>query len=322
MIKQINLVVEKYLKKKKEIVVIDLWVRNYNKKNFYIALVLNTKIDQYKMLYIPLDIVESNRVDEYVCYQFVDIMTVNYLLTVLCDSKKIYSDDKFRYRVNEMISNYGIEINVNFNKENYKFLTTRFIPKDWDFMFDVVVTLFSYVPHIISGFSEDMLTLFKDISESILYQESFEFDLLRDDSNVLFKNINGNLLDFKKITYLEEVGGKYFSIISNHIVIIDYNKCGIINTFCNCEDYYDYVYTVIEAIRDDVIKPFSKIQVSDKNKKNIVQYYLCYGVSKKGIKVIHGCEEKLLPFSLYKDGFIKFISDDNKFEEAIKKIIV
>ena len=102
---------------------------------------------------------------------------------------------------------------MNFNKENYKFLTTRFIPEDWDFMFDIVVTLFSYVPHIISGFSEDMLTLFKDSSESILYQESFEFDLLRDDSNILFRNINGNLLDFKKITYLEELNGKYFSII-------------------------------------------------------------------------------------------------------------
>ena len=322
MIKQINLVVEKYLKKKKEIVVIDLWIQNYYKKNFYIALVLNTKIDQYKMLYIPLDIVDGNRIDEYVCYQFVDLMTVNYLLPVLCDSKKIYSDDKFRNRINERINNYIIEINVNFNKENYKFLTTRFIPKDWDFMFDIVVTLFSYVPHIISGFSEDMLTLFKDSSESILYQESFEFDLLRDDSNILFRNINGNLLDFKKITYLEELNGKYFSIISNHIVIIDYDKYGIINTFCDCEDYYDYVCTVIEAIREGIFKPFTKIQVSDKNKKSVSQYYLCYGVSKKGIKVLHGCYEKLLPLSIHKDGLIKIISDDNKFEEAIEKIIV
>ena len=39
MAKEIQLAVSKYLKKKKESVVVDLYIRDYNKTNFYIALV-------------------------------------------------------------------------------------------------------------------------------------------------------------------------------------------------------------------------------------------------------------------------------------------
>ena len=40
--------IKKYLKKKKEEVIIDLIIKDYDKSNFYIELVFNRKIDKFK----------------------------------------------------------------------------------------------------------------------------------------------------------------------------------------------------------------------------------------------------------------------------------
>ena len=50
-----NLVIKNYLRKKRESVIIDLIIRDYNKSNFYIALVFNSRIEKFKVLYIPLE---------------------------------------------------------------------------------------------------------------------------------------------------------------------------------------------------------------------------------------------------------------------------
>lgn len=312
--KQINKMVEKYLKKKKEKVVLELNVSNYNKNNFYIALVYSEKVDLYKILYIPFDMVLDNDIEEYVCYQFVDLLTVEYILKCLTKVKDYNGKMDFSNKTGM----YNIEINMYLLNDYYQFKATQFIPRSWIFLFDVIVTLFEFVPHIVSGICEDMLLLFKDSSEEIPYQEMFEFDLMRDDSEELLKIFDGKLLSFNKISYLEEVNGKYFAIISGHIVIINYNKCGVICTYCDCDNYGDFVYTVIEAIRNEIVKKFSKIVLTNKETPNLVQYYLCYSVSKKGLKVIHGYSEKVLSRELYNDGLIKFVEDLENLEDKLK----
>lgn len=317
--KQDSLMIKKYLKKKKEKVIIDLVVNNYNQRTFYVALIFNMNINMYKVLYIPMDIINDNDIENYTCYQFIDLMSVDYILRML-DSVKNYDGD-FN-RVCSKVKSFGIEINIDLLDKNYKFETTQYIPKDWGFLFDVVVTLFSYVPHIVSGIVEDMLTLFKSNEEEIFYQELFEFNLPRDDSAKLKKTLGGKLLDFDQITYLEEVNGKYFSIISGYIVIIEYNSFGIVKTYCECDKYYDYVYTVIEAIREEIEKKFYRLLVFNKENRELGQYYLCYGFSDDGLKVIHGCKEKKLPYSLYKEGLIEIIYDKDKLlEKEIKNKI-
>ena len=47
-----NLVIKNYLRKKRESVIIDLIIRDYNKSNFYIALVFNSRIEKFKVLYV------------------------------------------------------------------------------------------------------------------------------------------------------------------------------------------------------------------------------------------------------------------------------
>lgn len=315
--KHSNLVIEKYLKRKKEIVLVDIRVSNYSKSNFYLGIVYNNKIDMYKVLYIPLDIVEDGKIEDFACYQFIDMVSVNYLLKTLKLEEEIFKDSSFRNRVNKLIDNYNVEINVNLEENKYQFLTTRFIPKDWIFIFDLIVTIFSYAPNIVGGLCEDLLTLFNDEAEDIKYQESLEFDILRDDEEILNDSLGNEVLDFNKISYLEKVNNKYFSIISGNIVIVE-SEYGMVNTYCECDDYCKYVLTVIMAIRNNIEKKFNRIMLIDKEKANKVKYYLSYGLNSKGIKVIHGCREEIIPYESYHDGLIKFMVDVDDMEENIK----
>ena len=83
------LVIQKYLKKKKERVLLDLYIRDYNKSNFYIALVFNKRIEKFKVLFIPLDVCENKYIEDYICYQFIDISSVNYILNTINDNDKL-----------------------------------------------------------------------------------------------------------------------------------------------------------------------------------------------------------------------------------------
>lgn len=306
--------IEKYLKKKKERAIFELQISNYNKSSFYIALVYNSKVDLYKVLYIPLDIVEDD-ISEYVCYQFIDLVSVEYILRMLADVKSYNGEYDFSSKKSTV---YNIEINMDLLEKKYSFKATQFIPREWEFLFDVIVSLFGYVPHIVGGVCEDILTLFRCGEAVIPYQEIFEFELLRDENEKLRGVLQGQKLDYKKISYLENIGDKYYAIIDKHLVIVNYNKCGIVSVYCDTLEYVDYVYTVILAIRDEVEKKFSKIMVNDKGRPNLVQYYLCYGVCSKGLKVIKGFSQDVLAMNLYNEGLVQFTSDENGFEEKLK----
>ena len=317
----VNLVLKKYLKKKKEIPLFQLMITNYNKSNFYFAIVYNAKVEAYKVLFLPLDIVDLKHIDDYSCYQFINYSTVNYILDVLNEDSKLFESEEVRFKNNKKIKNYQIEIDVKLADKNYLFKATRYIPKEWIYLFDVIVTLFEHAPHIVSELCEDILVLFRKENEFIPFQESFEFKLLRGDVEELDKKIKGKKISYDKITYLEKVEDKYFSIIDKHLVIIEYTACDIINTYCDTDDYYDYIYTVIMAIRDDVLKKFSKITLTDKKEKK-VQYYLCSGLEDKNLKVIHGYGERVISLDKYTDKSIKFIDDeDGKMEKRIKDIL-
>lgn len=309
--------VSKYLKKKKEEIIVSLNISNYNKKNIYLALVYNKNISRYKILYIPFDLIDACNIEDYACYQFIDIETVGYILETFDEMNE---DNGFSEVVDNRYSDtimYGIEINIRMLKYNYKFLATRYIPKDWQFLFEVILLMFSYAPNNLGGLVEEILTLFKDGAEDILYQDIFEFDLFKDDISKL-ENIYGtSRVLSSKLNYLEEVNGKYFAIIDNKIVIVNYDNSNILSVYCSDDDRNECVLTVLEAVRSGKNIPFSKLSVTNKETK-LVQYYLCYDVDEEGIKVIHGCSEKMLPFELYTDGSIKFIEDINKIEDKIK----
>ena len=296
------LVIQKYLKKKKERVLLDLYIRDYNKSNFYIALVFNKRIEKFKVLFVPLDVCENKYIDDYVCYQFIDISSVNYILNT----------------INKYINSYYIEINTHINKRDYKFVTTRYIPSEWLFMFDVIVTLFERIPSFMNELCREILAVFSNSNEAIDYKYSIDFDLVNDDFSTLLFDTS----EVHEVLFLEFIGGKYFAIVNNVLVVVEYNPRKILNLYCSSDDD-SYIYSVLVAIRNKSYKKFYKLMVVDDKhdfEVGVAEYYLCYGLEKDKFLIISGDKLETLDKRLYEDGLIKILDSDLELDEKLGKI--
>lgn len=312
------LVIQKYLKKKKERVLLDLYIRDYNKSNFYIALVFNKRIEKFKVLFVPLDVCENKYIDDYVCYQFIDIGSVNYILNTINDNDKLISSDKFRNRINKYINSYYIEINTHINNCDYKFVTTRYIPSEWLFLFDVIVTLFERIPAFMNELCREILAVFGNPNESIDYKYSVDFDLVNGDFSTLLFDTS----EVHEVLFLEFIGGKYFAIVNNVLVVVEYNPRKILNLYCSSDDD-SYIYSVLVAIRNKSYKKFYKLMVVDDKhdfEVGVAEYYLCYGLEKDKFLIISGDKLGTLDKSLYEDGLIKILDSDLELDEKLGKI--
>ena len=220
--KKINLI-KKSLERKKENIIIDLFIEDYDKSNFYIALVFNKFIKKYKVLFVPLDVIDKGKVEEYFCYQFIFVDTVNYLLEIINNEKRC-NDLEFRNRQSKTLNSYYIEINT-YVDNNYKYITNQFLPKDWLFLFEVVVVLFEHCPNIISELCNNILIAYS--SDSIVTK--FDYSLNLD----LFKSDLGEVEDTVDVSFLERINGKYFAIVNDNLFILEYNNFKkILNKFC------------------------------------------------------------------------------------------
>lgn len=312
------LVIQKYLKKKKERVLLDLYIRDYNKSNFYIALVFNKRIEKFKVLFVPLDVCENKYIDDYVCYQFIDISSVNYILNTINDNDKLIRNDIFRNKINKYINSYYIEINTHINKRDYKFVTTRYIPSEWLFMFDVIVTLFERIPSFMNELCREILAVFSNSNEAIDYKYSIDFDLINDDFSTLLFDTS----EVHEVLFLEFIGGKYFAIVNNVLVVVEYNPRKILNLYCSSDDD-SYIYSVLVAIRNKSYKKFYKLMVVDDKhdfEVGVAEYYLCYGLEKDKFLIVSGDKLETLDKRLYDDGLIKILDSDLELDEKLGKI--
>ena len=312
------LVIQKYLKKKKERVLLDLYIRDYNKSNFYIALVFNKRIEKFKILFIPLDVCEDRYISDYVCYQFIDISSVNYILNTINDNDNLIKDEKFRNRLSKYINSYYIEINTHINKRDYKFVTTRYIPKDWIFMFDIIVSLFERTPAFMSELCKEILAVFGDPNEAIDYKYSVNFDLAKDDFSKFLFDTN----KVHEVSFLEFVGGKYFAIVDGVLVVVQYNPKKILNLYCSSKDD-SYIYSVLVAIRNKSFRKFYKLMVVDEKhdfEVGVARYYLCYGLENNKFLIISGDKLETLDRSLYDEGLVKIVDSDELLDSKLKKV--
>lgn len=311
--------IKKYLKNRKELVVLDLNIKNYNKNNFYIALVFNKKIEKFKIMFIPIDAVDNvNRIEDYVCYQFVNIYLVNHILETFGTYREKYKNKIFDLR-NKNIDSYILEITYHGGGDDLTFVATRYIPKEWNFMFESLVILFEHVPNIMRELCNEILIILNDEDFDIKYNKSVCFDLFNDDLDKLFNSKCLNYASDIKINYLEMVNGKYFGIINERIIILEYiHSKKILNLYCSIDDAAIelYFYVIIKNIRLEKFIKFTKIRLFGN------KYYLCFGYDKDGLKVIEGDSIKILEWKLITDGSIKFISKiDNNILEGINKYL-
>lgn len=284
--KQLKLI-NKIIKKKKEKVLLELIIENYNDSNFYISLIYNYNIEKFKVLYVPLDVIENSMIEEYFCYQFIAVKSVAYIIEQIKQALPKYQLVEDRDKTNKNINNFLVGINIYLDNCKYDFKTTRYIPKDWSFMFEAIVMLFEHAPNIMSELVMELLSVIMNNDESVDYQLSISGNLNNKEVLTYFPESKNNL----KVTFLEQVNNKYYAIIDSHLVIIENNRGKLINIYCDKKNLVksEYVYEVIKAIQQKEEKKFYKIKLLD-SKENETYNFLCLGVENKELIIIKNNE--------------------------------
>lgn len=315
---RINLI-EKYLKKKKEKKIMNLIIRDYDQSNFYIALVYNQKIEKYKVVFIPLDVVQDEYLDDYVCYQFMKVQLANFIIDNIREFSYLFVDKENRGRKNPDMDNYSIEINLYEDKKEHKLTATKYIPRDWMFLYEIIVLLFEHMPHIVNELCVELLAILNN-SQVVEYQLSYNFDLYNGDFKEIFSDQTieegERLFDNKQVKFLEKVNDKYFAVVKEHIVIVEYNeRKKILNLYCDCgcTTHRSHIYAVLLNIINNKFRSFYKVKFDDFTGKTA--YYLCYGIDGDNIKVIHGSKEKLLEIDLFDQQRIQIMEDPTGYLE-------
>lgn len=322
--KKINLI-KKMLKKKKEFPIIELQIKDYNNSNFYISLLYSSKIEMFKVLYIPLDVVEDNRIEEYCCYQFMKVKSATYIIDQIKEELPKYQNEKSRDTRNPNISNFSIQINIYLNKKEYTFYTTRYLPKEWKLFFEAIVMLFEHSPNIMSELATDLLSVAMNTNESIAYQASLNCDLSDTDLKNYFPALqNEKELKKGKLDFLEKINGKYHAIIEKHLIIIEYNdNRKILNIFCDNPKwvYSIYTYQVLMAIKNKKEKKFYKIKLRD-SKEHKNYNFLCLGIDKKDLIIIKHNQVVKMPLNNIKDKKIEILEDkNNTFKKKLERVM-
>lgn len=310
--------IEKYVKKKKESPLIELIIKNYHNANFYISLLYNSNIQKFKVLYIPLDVVDNSKIEEYCCYQFIEVKSVEYILEQINEALPKYQDEVSRNQQNTNINNFLIQVNIYNHQKKYDFYTTRYLPKDWKFLFETIVVLFEHTPNIMGELAIEILSVIMNTNENIEYQLSIPKSLEDDSILSYFETSSRNL----EVSFLEKVNGKYYAVVSNHLIIIEESYKTEINIFCDKEELVrsEYVYIVIKAIKKGIEKRFYKIHLTD-TKRNKNYNYLCLGIEKNKLKLIEKNKLKLISLSNLKNKKINILEDHNHdLEKALLKI--
>ncbi len=325
--------IRKALKKKSESIILDLYLKNYDRSNFYFALVFNKKIKKFKVLYVPLDVLEEkDNVEEYFCYQFIFLHTVNYILEVINNNKEKFGDEELRRRNNLSMDAYYVELNLYDVPENYKFTFSQFIDKEFLALFDIVVVLFEHAPNIVSELCNKLLVDFNDDRDVVRYSNSYNYNLDKGKLEDLFTEeiIEKNKYNYDDISFLENIGNRYYAVIKEKLIVIEYfSGKEIFNISCgNLDSLGEEVYIVVKAIKDKLEKNFYRLEVSRdeeevKEGENLTSYYLCYGVDEDAskLKIIKNNLVDTLTLELVSRGKVKILNSDESLEKKIKNYL-
>lgn len=321
--------IKKTLKRKNESIILDLYLKNYDKSNFYFALVFNKKIEKFKVLYVPLDaIAERDDVEEYFCYQFIFLHTVNYILESINNNQEKFRDENFRLKANKIMDAYYIELNLYDIPDDYKFTFSQYIDKDFAVFFDIIVVLFEHLPNLVSELCNKLLIDFNENSEAVKYTNSYEFNLESGNLADLFSKsvIKKNKYTLNDIEFLENTGSRYYAVVNDNLIIIDYfSGKEIFNVSCGELDPLGYeVCIVVEAIQKKVEKKFYRLKVTageEGLEENATYYYLCYGIDDEEFRVINKKDDRDVSLDLIRREKVKILNSDKLLENKIKEYL-
>ena len=79
--------IHSYLESSNLEVIVELTLDKYQGRDYYLSIVYDNEISKYKVLYLPINIVDYKKLDKYLCFQFIDQYYINYLIKNINDFK-------------------------------------------------------------------------------------------------------------------------------------------------------------------------------------------------------------------------------------------
>ncbi len=310
--------IKSILKKKKEIVLFDLYLKNYDDTNFYFSILYHEKINKYKVLFVPIDTIENkSQLEDYFCYQFIFSDTVDYILNLIEDHVDFIKNSTNNI---ENMDSHLIQISMRNKKDILTLSFIQAIDKKYYFLFPIITIIFEHSPNIVSELCHKLLLDFYSDKEMIHIKKSLNTTMNQESIEKFFKKEIKDSNQKNQVSYLEKVGNRYYAIVKNHIIIIEeYKDKKIVNIYAEeINPLGEEVYSVFQDIFLGKEKKFIHICIDQSNQD---AYYFCYGIKEDKFLVFdeEGKEELSIYDSLNHSIHIK--NSDKNFIKKYRKVL-
>lgn len=287
------MLIDKYFKKEKTELLVELLLENYNGRNFYFRIDYYKKDRVYKLNFIDLDHIESNNIGMWINSNNLEPTNVFHIENVL---------KNVNVKVNNINdSKYRVTFNSFFNKINHMTFK-RYIPNELYFLAEIILIIFNNAPKKLEGYFYELIALLDNNTKEFEYNDFIKFDIYKGNIDKLFSEDDikkGNVYyNDDCIKFLEKVNDKFYAVIDGaeeYVIIIDYDskkKEMKLFSSCPCIYYCKHLYAVLKAIQNKEEKRFYKLIYTDNQKNNYIDnllnlsFYLCLGVNRGLIKYI------------------------------------
>ena len=324
--------IKKYYKK--DTLLFELSMINYEQNNFYIALNYIKKLGSYRLSWFDLADIEDKNIEKY--------MSCTYISDDVIERIK---DDFSKYTINsnykEENSNgeYQVVFKANIQTKNDKSINISFkkyLPESLSPLTSIFAFMFHSMPKMYEPLLYELLAKISNNTERYEYKKEFSFNLFEDNIDKLFSyqivQRGKQYYEQNKIVFLEKVDDRYFAVVEGtkkYLTIIKYKEEeNIMQVFCSCpcEFYCKHMYAVIIGIRKQESKRFYKIMYKNPDKdlmQRIMEfdYFLCLGIIDENLEIINNYGEFELVPILDKNGKYNWeVLEDSEDEELTKEI--
>lgn len=324
--------IKKYYKKDK--MLFELSMINYEKSNFYIAMNYIKKLDSYRLSWFDLETIEDKNIEKYMSCIYVhhdviesikkDFSNFN-INTNYCEESN--NDEEQVILIANIETKVSKNINITFNK---------YLPNSLSPLIPLFAFIFHSMPKMYEPLFHELLANFSNSTEKYEYKKEFSFDLFEGDIDKLFKHQiverGKRYYEENKIKFLEKIDDRYFAVVEGnekYLTIIKYiEEEKIMQVFCTCpcEFYCKHMYAVILAIRNHESKRFYKIMYRNPDKDLLqrvmnFEYSLCLGVVEQNFEIINDYGDFELVPILDKTGRYNWeVLEDSEDEDLTKEI--
>ena len=317
-IKEKKLKIDKILKKKKHLCLLDVTFNDQDSLQLYIRLDYVKTSNVYKVVWVNLTQMASKKTDDWINMNLIyprDVDRIKELIATNGITEDYIDRDKINAKcvINSYMTDYEC------NRKTFEF--KRYIPKCWEFLADVLYKIFEAMPRYLNV---EFQVLIEDLIKPQV-NTLFVYDEEKENLDDLFdeKTIATGLALHKvgAISFIEKQKDATYATVKcvdNYLVsIYDLKKTKEMQFSCSCgkNTFCEHMYAVLTAMRNNEEKKFFKIAKIDDDKSiidniNHFEYFLCPGIFQGTFVVIIADTLQLLPILVDNKLQYKIIEDD------------